>query len=58
MVQVAVPGELAGYWAARQRYGNLSVSWARLVRSAVRLCEEGITVSWTQADALRYYNTR
>ena len=35
---VAVPGEVAGYWEAKERYGNKSISWARLVAPSVRLC--------------------
>jgi gamma-glutamyltranspeptidase / glutathione hydrolase / leukotriene-C4 hydrolase len=52
---VAVPGELAGYWAARQRFGNRSLSWRRIIQPTIDLCRNGIPVSWTLADVLSDY---
>jgi gamma-glutamyltranspeptidase/glutathione hydrolase/leukotriene-C4 hydrolase len=54
-LSVAVPGELAGYWAARQRFGNRSISWRRIIQPTIDLCLGGIPVSWTLAAALRDY---
>ena len=48
---VAVPGELAGYWAAHQRYGRLP--WSRLVQPAVKLAENGVAVNRHLAEVLR-----
>ncbi|EFX74307.1 hypothetical protein DAPPUDRAFT_57425 [Daphnia pulex] len=48
---VAVPGELAGYWAAHQRYGRLP--WSRLVQPAVKLAENGAPVNRHLAEVLR-----
>ena len=53
---VAVPGEIAGYWAAKERFGNTSITWSRLVAPTVRMCREGITVSWTHDTTLHWYN--
>lgn len=39
---VGVPGTVAGFWAAHQRYGTLP--WEDLVMPAVRLAEEGFVV--------------
>lgn len=39
---VGVPGTVAGFWAAHQRYGTMP--WADLVAPAVRLAEEGFEV--------------
>ena len=39
---VGVPGTVAGFWAAHQRYGTLP--WQDLVMPAVRLAEEGFVV--------------
>lgn len=36
---VGVPGSVAGFWAAHQRFGTLP--WADLVAPAIRLAEEG-----------------
>jgi gamma-glutamyltranspeptidase/glutathione hydrolase/leukotriene-C4 hydrolase len=47
---VAVPGELAGYWAAHQRYGQLP--WSRLVQPAVKLAENGVPVNRHLAHVL------
>jgi len=55
---VAVPGEAAGYWEAKKRYGNPDISWARLVAPTVKMCREGIPVSWTQASVLELVHTR
>ena len=48
-----VPGEVRGYWEAKQRLGSPRVSWAELVQPAIDLCEGGITVSANMARSLR-----
>ena len=45
-LSVAVPGEVAGYWAAKQRFGNPALAWAELVQPAIELCNKG---GWSQA---------
>jgi gamma-glutamyltranspeptidase/glutathione hydrolase/leukotriene-C4 hydrolase len=52
---VAVPGELAGFWKAHQRFGILN--WSRLVLPSVLLAERGITVSRHLANALKEKST-
>ena len=47
---VAVPGELAGYWAAHQAYGRLP--WSRLVLPAAQLAADGIKVNRHMASKL------
>ena len=47
---MAVPGELAGYWAAHQKYGKLP--WDRLVWPSYRLAEGGGRVNSHLAGAL------
>ncbi|XP_070172184.1 scoloptoxin SSD14 [Polyergus mexicanus] len=49
---VAVPGELAGYWGAHQRFGKLP--WADLFKPSVELCEKGYTMTVAQYDGLVY----
>lgn len=39
---VGVPGSVAGFWEAHQRYGTLP--WSRLLAPAVRIAEEGFEV--------------
>jgi gamma-glutamyltranspeptidase / glutathione hydrolase / leukotriene-C4 hydrolase len=39
----AVPSEVAGYWAAHQRYGKLP--WSRLVLPSALLAENGLAVN-------------
>ncbi|XP_076283202.1 glutathione hydrolase 1 proenzyme [Lasioglossum baleicum] len=40
---IAVPGELAGYWAAHQQYGKLK--WSDLFEPTIALCETGNLVN-------------
>jgi len=47
-----VPGEVLGYWEAKQRYGNPRIGWADLIQPAVDLCMVGITVSGHTARSL------
>ena len=47
-----VPGEVRGYWEAKQRLGSPHISWAQLVQPAIDLCEGGITVTAHAARAL------
>jgi len=48
-----VPGEVRGYWEAKQRLGNPHVTWAQLIQPAIDFCEGGITVTAHAANALR-----
>ncbi|XP_044585577.1 scoloptoxin SSD14-like isoform X2 [Cotesia glomerata] len=43
---VAVPGEIAGYWAAHQKFGRLP--WAELFTDAIAMCENGWKLSNAQ----------
>jgi len=49
---VAVPGELAGYWKAHQRFGELP--WADLFKPSIELCEKGYILTLVQYDGLTY----
>lgn len=49
---VAVPGELAGYWEAHQRFGKLP--WADLFKESIELCEKGYVMTLAQYDSLVY----
>ena len=48
-----VAGEILGYWEAKQRYGNPSVTWAELIQPSIDLCFNGITVTRHAANAMR-----
>lgn len=45
-----VPGELAGYWAAHQRFGRLP--WTKLIEPSLRICADGYNMSQHQQNAL------
>ena len=47
-----VPGEVLGYWEAKQSFGNPDIAWKDLVQPAVDLCMTGITVSPHTARSL------
>jgi len=51
-LSVAVPGELAGSWAAHQAYGRLR--WSRLVLPAARMAERGVKVNKRLAQDLLF----
>ena len=47
-----IPGEIMGYWAAKEAYGNPDVSWASLFQPAIDMCRNGVEVGWSLAGAL------
>ena len=49
---IAIPGEVAGYWEAKKRYGNPDMTWSRIVQPTVDMCRDGIPVSASLAAAL------
>ena len=51
-LSIAVPGEVAGYWEAKRRYGSPDISWERLLRPTITMLREGVTVDATLARAL------
>ena len=51
-LSIAVPGEVAGYWEAKRRYGSPDISWERLLRPTIAMLREGVTVDATLAKAL------
>ncbi|XP_076233125.1 scoloptoxin SSD14 isoform X2 [Calliopsis andreniformis] len=60
-LSIAVPGELAGFWEAHQRFGKLP--WVDLFRPTIELCEEGYNLTKIQYDGFKYnskniYNDR
>ncbi|CAG9813957.1 unnamed protein product [Phaedon cochleariae] len=51
-LSVAIPGELAGYWSAYQKYGG-GVAWKELVQPSIDLCKQGIYVTKYMAKVLK-----
>jgi len=48
-----IPGEVAGYWEAKQRFGNPSISWRKLIEPSIKLCKEGIPVFGAKARSMK-----
>jgi len=57
-LSVAIPGEIKGYYSAKQRFGNPNITWASLLEPSIKMAEEGITVSWTLDAALTTYSNK
>ncbi len=55
---MAIPGEIRGYVAAKERYGNSAITWDRLVAPTVTMCREGVEVAFSLASALRSSKTQ
>ncbi|XP_038058653.1 glutathione hydrolase 1 proenzyme-like isoform X2 [Patiria miniata] len=53
---IGVPGELAGYWTAHQRYGVLP--WRDLFQPAIRLAEEGYVIGKALAGAILFEESK
>ena len=49
---VAIPGEIRGWAKAKELFGNDDVSWESLIRPSIKLCREGIPVTFSKALAL------
>ncbi|WP_428698860.1 gamma-glutamyltransferase [Stappia sp.] len=50
---IGVPGTVAGLYAAHQRFGSKTLSFAELIAPAIRLAEEGFPVSDDLAGSLK-----
>jgi len=48
-----IPGEVLGYWEAKQKFGNKEISWADLIQPSIDLCMKGIPVSMNAARSLQ-----
>lgn len=51
-LSAGVPGELAGYWAAHQRFGRLP--WRELIKPSLKICREGYMMTLHQYDSLNF----
>lgn len=49
---IGVPGELRAYEKAYAEFGG-GVSWSELFQPTIKLCEEGFSLSASQAAAMR-----
>ena len=47
-----VPGEIRGYWEAKQLYGNKNITWKSLLQPSIDMCFNGIPVTWHHASKL------
>ena len=54
-ISVAVPGEVAGYYEAWQRFGRLP--WRRLLQPTIEMCRHGYKVQPSLANAIRTFES-
>ena len=52
---VAVPGEVRGWAKAKELFGNPEITWESLIRPTIKLCREGIPVTFSKGSFLVYY---
>lgn len=56
LLAVGVPGTVAGFYLAHEKYGSLP--WADLIQPALALAEEGFPLNWSLYDHAQYYMTQ
>jgi gamma-glutamyltranspeptidase len=42
---IAIPGEIAGYWLAYERFGSGRVSWREIIQPSIDLARNGVPIS-------------
>ena len=52
---IAIPAELKGYVAAKERFGNPSLSLLELFQTTIDLCEEGFKVTRSLERAIKQF---
>merc|ERR1719376_1793315 len=50
-LSIGVPGEIKGYFEAKEKFGNPDVSMASLMEPIIKLCKEGIKTTRSLARA-------
>ncbi len=51
---IVVPGAVAGFAAALERFGSGAISWADTLQPAIALAEKGLPVQWPQTLEIAY----
>ena len=51
-LSVAIPGELKGYFEAKNRFGNPTISMLELFQPTIDLCNEGIKVTHSLEEGM------
>ena len=54
---IAIPGEVKGYFAAKKKFGNSSISMAQLMKPTILMCQNGIKVSRSLHQAIKNPDT-
>ena len=49
---IGIPGEILGYFKAKEKFGSSNISMERLFEPTIKLCEEGIPVSRSLSKAI------
>ena len=52
-LSIAIPGEIFGYFEAKEKYGNKNISMLSLMQPTIDMCRNGIEVSWSAVKALK-----
>ena len=57
-ISITVPGEIKGYFEARSRFGNPSLTMLDLFEPTIRLCREGFQITHSLKEAINTFDKK
>ena len=56
-LSIAVPGEIKGYFEAKSRFGNPTLTMLDLFEPTINLCNEGFKITHSMKQAIDQFDT-